>query len=70
MLNQPIPNLYQVKCTSHPELNYTRDSDGGITNRILDGHWTLLNHGYDIEVTKGMTIELECTNGATFTVTL
>jgi hypothetical protein len=61
----------KITCTSHPELNYMKKSSGYVQDRsAVSGYWSLMNHGYDIEVTKGMTIDLECSNGDTFTLTI
>ena len=60
----------KIKCTSHNEFNYMREVEYTEDMSSISGYWRLLNSGYDIPVTKGMTIELECTNGDTFTVTL
>lgn len=60
----------KIKCTSHNEFNYMRKVGYTEDMSSISGYWRLLNSGYDIQVTKGTTIELECTNGDTFTITL
>lgn len=60
----------KIKCTSHNEFNYMNKTGYTEDMSSIQGYWCLVNSGYDIPVTKGTTMELECTNGDTFTVTL
>ncbi len=60
----------QITCTSHPEFN-TLDYYGSISDMTAARkQYQIKGMGYDIEVVKGMVIELESADGDRFTVTI